>query len=1739
MSFFDLFRSSSQKKQQNTNTKSLKFETLENREMLSVNSILSQQYTDTVAADTNSAMYLELKSDDDKKWVTVGLIIEAAEDSKLDPSKITVKYQKSSSDSESDDYTYELLPESVIYHQTDGATKSTMIIYVPAGTYQVLIGGDDETTGTFTADVYVPGGTKDSPTSVPQYTPVLVQAGLHQMSNKWNMSMESIYKNLLGTNYRQNISKDYPDLNVTETGRLNQTDATILGLVASSGKVTATLTKSEPEPIEDVLKFSEAKLSTTEKATAFGEPTAAITVTGGSASSLKDYTVTLDSKYTIASSSGGADLSKVELPALVSGTDYKFEDGKFYFNPNGKFNFIPKGTTATLTLSFTATDKTDTTKKGTGTITVTITGANDSPVLDTTPVDITPTSTTKPVEIWTEPWSTTADGKTTTHSDEVALVIDGKNIKIGDTVIKTITDPDVGDTFEFATIGYPAGSVTYENSTWTLWEGEGESKKAFGEIRLSTDKRTLYYKAAGARTDSAFASLTDGELSDKLKFTFTVKDNRGVTSTETTGEKNQKSESGACTVEFQVKRKVDAQMGLAIESTGTTSVSVKAQSVGQDEPRTTIKLPSFFTIDYTGEKLLTYSFDEMTITGSSGVTIPASVVTALKEKLEIYGSNKTDGTIQLSRSGLDAETSALLNSLTDGQSIDVAFKIKVMNSGAESEYVVSETLHIVFTKSTDLVLDNATLSVSQHDADWVFTEPIEIQGGVKQISAIFYDLSFTGNPQITYPSEAGEVENPNLEEGKDYKCEIVVMDQATGKLGVKFSFNPNGKFNFLAVGQDAKVKFFVLLEDAINPILSSTSEWDVTIHGEAKPAAPTFKDKSFSVNENQSLTIEGEDVAESTKTDATLVVDEVRVKIEDVDLLNGTAPNASTAVDGYYVIIKPSSDVQTVKLKSGTLITLDAEGKIKYDPTGRTTKLPEYNESDSTTYADEKITLLVKDTSGTTPVATASAKEYTIRVKGVNQNPAPTFKTIANGDIGSYQNETTTITGADLATSTKTDADLKIKSVSLDADEVVQINGAEPDTSTKVDGRYTITRPTTGETTVKFKSGIVIKLDSTGKLTFDPTGITDAYAPYDLGDVKTYHDEIVKIVVEDVSGTTAVPTATANEVYLRAKGIIYPTFADSVNGFSTPEDKAITIKPSDIASTTKPGGKLVIDEVRVKSDDVELINGAAPGTATDGMYKITRPTTGTQTIKLKSGSLVTLNTDGEITFDPTGRTGDLPPYVSTDNTTYAEEKLTLLVKDIGDTTAIATKTTKEFTILVKGVEESVVPTFKDAATVDLNTTERNPLSIYGRDLANSTKTTAQLVVDEIYLKAENVAKINGAAPTGEPVDGYYKITRPTGVESTITLVSGTVVKLSLSGVVTFDPSGRTGTLPPYDAENPETYADEKLSFKVKDISSDPSTVTATYQEFTVRVKGEPDDEEEPTPEPEDGFQVTGGPFLVNTFATIDEIPDDYAVTPTYKIDDVAIGDDYVFSLVGIKSTFNEADGYFDSTSSPFSLGEDGTILIDKETLVDRHVNMGASNFKTEYYKITVKAVKSGTETELTVEIPLTLKYIAPPQVTTVTTLDGTEINKTAKWQVSKSTDHVVSMEIAVVDANNLGRTDWYTVSEIAMLDWVYGDSFESWTKSEVEADKNAGDEEMTALYTHVASLLDPAGTAFTLALEEQTATGKYKLDFNLKAGDAFNFIGSGKTLELSYEVIVSDDTYHGQTPVHFTIVVQG
>jgi len=87
MSFFDFFRLSSKKSQKHRakTTKSLRFETLENREMLAGASILAQLYTDTISTSGGAAaMYLKLEADTSSSnhdWMTIGIVVEAAENS--------------------------------------------------------------------------------------------------------------------------------------------------------------------------------------------------------------------------------------------------------------------------------------------------------------------------------------------------------------------------------------------------------------------------------------------------------------------------------------------------------------------------------------------------------------------------------------------------------------------------------------------------------------------------------------------------------------------------------------------------------------------------------------------------------------------------------------------------------------------------------------------------------------------------------------------------------------------------------------------------------------------------------------------------------------------------------------------------------------------------------------------------------------------------------------------------------------------------------------------------------------------------------------------------------------------------------------------------------------------------------------------------------------------------------------------------------------------------------------------------------------------------------------------------------------------------------------------------------------------------------------------------------------------------------------------------------------------------
>ena len=1272
--------------------------------MLSITSILSQAYSGSVdKADTEAVMYLKLESDDSSKWVTVGMNVSAAEGSKLDPSKIEVKYR----DTDTDPYT--VLPDWAVLYQENGDTTSKIIFSVPAGTYQVLLKGDDETTGAFVADVYVPGGTEENPTSVDSYSPLLVQAGLQQSSIQWNPTMESVYKLLLGPNYHNNIISAHPELDVTENGVVEAVDGKILASVVNSGEATASLTKGEPT--DDPLTMSAASVTVGEKITSYGTPSAAITVTGGSKTSLADYTVVMSDSYTISGGSG-ADLSDVDLPKLVEGTDYKFEDGEFYFNPNGKFDFIPKGTEATLTLNYTATDKTDTSLKGEGTITVKITGANDTPVVDEDEIDLTADSETFSDTIWVAPWSETMDGVTIHHSDEVRIYIDGNKIKIGDLVVGTIADPDVSDSFSFSSIGFPDGTVSFVDNVWVL---KTSDDKIAGKLHLEDNGKVLVYKSSGTEDDSLFKSLETDELSSKLKFTFTVKDDRNVATSVSSGD--QKSESTTVSVEFQVKGQTDPQMALEISPTGTTEVSIRAQGDVYDDP-IAISLGTYFTVNYSDPaKVIAYEFSDFEVNCTDPDLITEDVIEGLRASLQISGNDKTNGKIVFDRYNINKEAHDLLNSL-DEEVVDVSFKVKVMNTDPDmqGEYVVSQTLHVVFKKSTQLEVEDSVLTANKNSSNWTATEiPAGISGGVGQVDPSLYTLEIEKDYRFTYITDDGIVHpGPELVYGEDYKAEVVLVDPETRELGVVFYFNPNGKFDFLKDDQDATLEFVVHLTDNINPILSSTSSFVVTL-STAPITNPTFKDDAVikeitQTDENRVLTLEADQIAESENEHAELVYHTVLVDVDDVEKINDEEPDVDDAVDGNYIIERPDTGSMTIELKSGSIITILADGKITFDPRNRTEDLDEYEEDEDGnpvegTFANEIFSVTVADISAEGQTSYSLIKELAMFVKGVADVdiPQPTFKDDAEIAAETQTDENiATVFEADMfAESESETAELVFDEVQFRVDDVDKINGETPDEETADNGFYKIPRPLAGTETIKLKSGSVVVLSSAGVITFDPTNRTEKLDEFEVDEdgipvEGTYAEEDFFVIVADVQDLDNPVRSIEQPITMLVKGVSKtPTFksdSEISEVANTSELVVLTLEAEQIAKSNNRIAELVFEKILVDPADVAKINGEEPDVddIEGGYYVTERPSTGSCTIELVSGSVIMFDSDGKFDFDPTGRTEDLEPYREESGQpvegTYAYETIIVVVADISGEDEPVLSTEKELAILVKGAE---------------------------------------------------------------------------------------------------------------------------------------------------------------------------------------------------------------------------------------------------------------------------------------------------------------------------------------------------------------------------------------------------------------------------------------------------------------------
>jgi len=808
------------------------------------------------------------------------------------------------------------------------------------------------------------------------------------------------------------------------------------------------------------------------------------------------------------------------------GTVVQNGDKTFTYNPNGQFESLAVGESTTDTFTYTLSDGNGGTD--TATVTITITGVNDVPTANgdsgagfTTDED-TAFNTADVTDNDTDP--DTSDSLSVSALDTTGT--QGAVTGNGDGTFNY----DPNGQFEDLAVGESAN----DTFAYTLSDGNGGTDTATVTIAVTgaNDSPTAVADGGGAgfTTDEDTSFTTANVLTNDTDPDGT--DTLSVFALDTTGTLGTVTNNGDGTFTYDPNGQFE---GLAVTESATDTFSYTVSDGNGGTDTTTV------TIDITGVN------DGPTATDDSGAGFATDEDTSFTTANVLPNDTDPDGTDTLSVSALD--TTGTLGTVTDNG--DGTF---TYDPNGQFEYLaVGESANDTFAYTVsdgNGGTDTATVTVAITGVNDIPTTNDDSGAGFETDE----DTPFTTGDVLVNDTDpdTSDTLNPNVLDISG------TIGSVTNNLDGTFDYDPNGQFEYLAVGESATDQFDYSVSDGNGGTDTATVTIAVT-----------------GVNDSPTAVADGGGAGFTTDEDTPFTTANVLPNDTDPD---GTDTLSVFALD-----------------TTGTLGTVvnNGDGTFTYDPNGQFEGLA------VTESATDTFSYTVSDGNGGTDTTTV-----TIDITGVNDGPT------ANDD-----------SGAGFAT----DEDTSFTTAN------VLPNDTDPDGTDTLSVSALDTTGTLGTVTN----------NADGTFTYDPNVQFDYLA---VGESAT--DTFTYTVSDGNGGTdTAVVTITITGIN---DGI--NAGDDSGAGFGTDEDTAFT------------------------TADV-LANDADPDT-TDTLSVSALDTTGTL-------GTVTDNGDGTFTYDPNGQFEDL------DTGDPATDTFTYTVSDGNGATDTAV-----VTVGITGVN--------DTPTVDIN-----------------------------------------------------------------------------------------------------------------------------------------------------------------------------------------------------------------------------------------------------------------------------------------------------------------------------------------------------------------------------------------------------------------------------------------------------
>ncbi len=228
------------------NQLNLSIEPLEERQMLSINSLLGGAVTGSVpSAGGNTQLSINVQTANTGS-ASLGIVVQST--STLDPATIQIL-----------DSSGKAIADSAYTYIQNGTQSSTIVVSLAKGDYKILVQGDNNTYGSFTCDVFLPGtnnpdsggSTGKGSATITTLDQLCAQTASIQSGDNWNEATMNWYGAIgrqLGYSKSEfDVAKNQyrSAFDINSDGRITPDEAAAVAANAAVGKVSVTVASTE------------------------------------------------------------------------------------------------------------------------------------------------------------------------------------------------------------------------------------------------------------------------------------------------------------------------------------------------------------------------------------------------------------------------------------------------------------------------------------------------------------------------------------------------------------------------------------------------------------------------------------------------------------------------------------------------------------------------------------------------------------------------------------------------------------------------------------------------------------------------------------------------------------------------------------------------------------------------------------------------------------------------------------------------------------------------------------------------------------------------------------------------------------------------------------------------------------------------------------------------------------------------------------------------------------------------------------------------------------------------------------------------------------------------------------------------------------------------------------------------------------------------------------------------------